>query len=296
MHKEATSNAAQELQLAAVLHDAPLDHYLDCITADMSTDIAANAAMSISGDFCQCSISDTSMASNIPGSIPGKSDDIKSHFSAPGPSSTNAKPDSFKTNIRIKILSSTCTSAHFGSRQWTFLNDPFLQPYFVWDTQHLYKHNGECFECFVDEPWTGNQWWNIQKCGNLPTDIWNSNCGLGGGQLVGWLPIIPGGSSNDDYEEQCVMALIRGLNSHCPCPMCLMPFNQLCDHMRTHPLYTSTCTMWHFDLYQKSQHDGDELMQQQSWQPVKNAFWHVNHSDLHHALFFDILHYEDLGN
>ena len=30
----------------------------------------------------------------------------------------------------------------------------------------------------------------IARCGNLPVNIWNGNCGLGGGQLVGWLPIV----------------------------------------------------------------------------------------------------------
>ncbi|KAI6011650.1 hypothetical protein EDC04DRAFT_2871060 [Pisolithus marmoratus] len=215
------------------------------------------------------------------------------------------------------------------------LQDPRLQPHFVWDAQHLYKHNGECFECFIDEPWTGDRWWNIQSslpqedaapftfilytdkshllssgkvkaypvivhCGNLPTHIRNSNHGLGGGQLVSWLPIVPEDSANDrklsytnlkrvvwhqaflklldsitclskvgftyktyddlmrtlypiililsaDYEEQCVMSLIRGLNSSCPCPICL------------------------------------------------NAFWHVNQSCLHAALCFDPLHYNDGG-
>jgi len=132
------------------------------------------------------------------------------------------------------------------------LSDPFLQPHFVWDAQRLYKHNGERFERFVDEPWTGNRWWNIQvcryscishchivtnvdmiftcglenksdlpgdnaapfafilyadkshlstsgnvkaypviaRCGNLPVDIRNGNRRLGGGQLMGWLPVV----------------------------------------------------------------------------------------------------------
>ncbi|KAI6046824.1 hypothetical protein EDC04DRAFT_2536133, partial [Pisolithus marmoratus] len=207
------------------------------------------------------------------------------------------------------------------------LQDPHLQPHFVWDAQCLYKNNGECFECFIDEPWTADRWWNIQSslpqqdaapfafilyadkshllslgkvkaypiiicCGNLPTHIRNSNHGLGGGQLVGWLPIVPEDSANDrkfsytnlkrvvwhqvilkllntithlskasfaykthdglmrtlyliililsaDYEEQCMMSLIRGLNSSCPCPICLMPLNELCDHSKTHPCQTS---------------------------------------------------------
>ena len=49
-------------------------------------------------NVCTGSVSDTSMAS-----IPGGSDEIVSHFSVPvGPSSTNAKPDSFKTEFHPK--------------------------------------------------------------------------------------------------------------------------------------------------------------------------------------------------
>ncbi|KAI6010268.1 hypothetical protein EDC04DRAFT_2960654 [Pisolithus marmoratus] len=213
------------------------------------------------------------------------------------------------------------------------LQDPRLQPHFVWDAQHLYKHNGECFEHFIDEPWTGDRWWNIQSslpqedaapfafilytdkshlsssgkvkaypiimhCGNLPTHIRNSNHGLGGGQLV------PEDSANDrklsytnlkrvvwhqafltlsltyddsmrtlyliililsaDYEEQCMMSLIRGLNSSCPCPICLVPSNELCDHSKTHPCRTSEEAIACFELYKKSWCIGDEMMQSQS--------------------------------
>ncbi|KAG1858351.1 hypothetical protein C8R48DRAFT_544380, partial [Suillus tomentosus] len=41
-----------------------------------------------------------------------------------------------------------------------------------------------------------------------------------------------------DYEEQCVMALIRGLNSACPCPICLVPREELTDHSTTYPKRT----------------------------------------------------------
>ncbi|KIK75119.1 hypothetical protein PAXRUDRAFT_75769, partial [Paxillus rubicundulus Ve08.2h10] len=40
--------------------------------------------------------------------------------------------------------------------------DPLLAPHFMWDVQHLYKHNGEHFEQFIHKPWTADQWWNIQ--------------------------------------------------------------------------------------------------------------------------------------
>lgn len=44
------------------------------------------------------------------------------------------------------------------------LREPSLSPHFVWDAQRLYKHNGERFVRFVDEPWTGDRWWQLQVC------------------------------------------------------------------------------------------------------------------------------------
>ncbi|KAI5996963.1 hypothetical protein EDD15DRAFT_2528643 [Pisolithus albus] len=263
------------------------------------------------------------------------------------------------------------------------LSNPILMPHFVWDAQHLYKHNGERFERFVDEPWTGNRWWNIQsdlpgdnaapfafilyadkshlsssgkvkaypvivQCRNLPVNIRNSTRGLRGGQLVGWLPIVPADSGNEgklswmnlkrvvwhesflkildsivslskvgfayqtfegtvrrlypvililsaDYEEQCIMALIRGLKSHCPCPICLVPSDQLCNHATTYPMRMSLDAITSLEVYKRSRKDGEALMQKQSLRPVENAFWRVNHSDPHRALSFDHLHYDDMG-
>ena len=44
------------------------------------------------------------------------------------------------------------------------LQNPQLAPHFVWDAQRLYKHDGEKYERFFGEPWTGDRWWDIQVC------------------------------------------------------------------------------------------------------------------------------------
>ncbi|KAG2750980.1 hypothetical protein P692DRAFT_201710246, partial [Suillus brevipes Sb2] len=111
------------------------------------------------------------------------------------------------------------------------LDTPALAPHFVWDAQRIYKHNGTEFEHFYNEPWTGDQWWDVQsrlphglkaapfcfilyadktrlsshgtvkaypvvvRCANLPVDIRNSD-GIGGGRIVGWLPIV-----SEDADE-----------------------------------------------------------------------------------------------
>ncbi|KIK76333.1 hypothetical protein PAXRUDRAFT_91038, partial [Paxillus rubicundulus Ve08.2h10] len=104
------------------------------------------------------------------------------------------------------------------------LQDPLLVPHFMWDVQYLYKYNGECVKQFIHEPWTADQWWNIQSmlprenstlfviilymdkthlsppggvkgypvtacCANLPVGTQNSD-GISWGHIVGWLPIV----------------------------------------------------------------------------------------------------------
>lgn len=122
------------------------------------------------------------------------------------------------------------------------LQDPILIQHFRWDAERHFKFNGTKFERFIDEPWTADDWWNIQarrltptmtgaylmleisqsklpngaspvfliiyadktrlssfgtakgypvvaRIANLPTAIRNSD-GVGGGRLVGWLPIV----------------------------------------------------------------------------------------------------------
>ena len=44
------------------------------------------------------------------------------------------------------------------------LSNPLLAPHFVWDAQQLFKHNGNEYEQFYTEPWTGDRWWDIQVC------------------------------------------------------------------------------------------------------------------------------------
>ncbi|KAF8263920.1 hypothetical protein EI94DRAFT_1806512 [Lactarius quietus] len=110
---------------------------------------------------------------------------------------------------------------------WNWANDLILDaqlaPHFEWDAQKVFKHDGENTTRVYDEPWTANVFWDIQSqipvgarllcfilyadkaklssfgtaksypviacCVNLPAEIRNSN-GVGGGRVVGWLPII----------------------------------------------------------------------------------------------------------
>ncbi|KAI6131231.1 hypothetical protein EDD16DRAFT_1514591 [Pisolithus croceorrhizus] len=214
------------------------------------------------------------------------------------------------------------------------LQDPLLQPHFIWDAQCLYKHNGECFEHFIDEPWTGDRWWNIQSllpqenaapftfilytdkshlsslgkvkaypvimhCGNLPIHIRNSNHSLGGGQLVGWLPIDSANDRKLSYTNlkrvvwhQAFLRLLDSITCLSKVGFTYKTHNGLMRTLYPIILILSADYEEHleeaiacFELYKQSWHIGEELMQMDL----------VNHSCPHAALCFDPLHVNDGG-
>ncbi|KAI0373353.1 hypothetical protein BV20DRAFT_1013853, partial [Pilatotrama ljubarskyi] len=112
----------------------------------------------------------------------------------------------------------------------SLLRDPLLACKFAWDAIRLFKYNGEEWERFIDEPHTADGFWHIQsalpiggsplcyivyadktrlssfgtqkgypimaRIANLPAEIRNST-GYGGGQVVGFLPVV-----EDENEER----------------------------------------------------------------------------------------------
>ncbi|KAF7965604.1 hypothetical protein HWV62_42659 [Athelia sp. TMB] len=109
--------------------------------------------------------------------------------------------------------------------QWALhmVDHPRLAPQFTWDAEKISKWIGYKWVHVYHEPWTADHWWSIQselpsnasmlcfclyadktklssfgtekgypimaRIANLPAHIWNGN-GVGGGQVVGWLPIV----------------------------------------------------------------------------------------------------------
>ncbi|KIJ58540.1 hypothetical protein HYDPIDRAFT_184182 [Hydnomerulius pinastri MD-312] len=257
------------------------------------------------------------------------------------------------------------------------LRDPRIGPHAVFDAERLYKYNGSKFVRFFDEPWTADAFWNAQsklpeggkplafilysdktklstfgtakaypvvaRLANLPVHIRNSN-GLGGGRVVGWLPIVketqkdkhkPGfvnfknvvwhkafyvllesiieyaktgywfeGADkvlqllfpiililSGDYEEQCVMALIRGLKSKFPCPVCLVQKDQLAQfgtyvsrHTSQSQIVVSTARA------ERTVEAKEARLKEYSLRDVDNVFWRTPRSDVHGALSWDRLH------
>ncbi|KAG2131054.1 hypothetical protein DEU56DRAFT_757678 [Suillus clintonianus] len=93
-----------------------------------------------------------------------------------------------------------------------------------------------------------------------------------------------------DYEEQCVMALIRGLKSGCPCPVCLVPREALTDHSTTYPKCTVEDAQNRVALWSRDHVEGEAELKKQSLRPIKNAFWKVKLLNPHDALSQDPLH------
>ncbi|KAG1785854.1 uncharacterized protein HD556DRAFT_1450294 [Suillus plorans] len=263
------------------------------------------------------------------------------------------------------------------------LRDKRLAPHFVFDAQRLSKFNGERFVRFIYEPWTANAFWKAQsqlppdakplafilyadksklssfgsqkgypiiaRIANLPVHIRNSNTALGGGRVVGWLPIIVEDQEHAkkknyvdfknavwhtsfyqllvsvakhsntgywfecgdgirrhlwplililsaDYEEQCVMALIRGLKGKFPCPVCLVPQDEQ-SILRTHELRTSHQSedILRTARSKLSEKEKEGHLKAFSLRNVENVFSRILHVDVHRALSFDRLHTNEEG-
>ncbi|KAG1796238.1 uncharacterized protein HD556DRAFT_1431370 [Suillus plorans] len=233
------------------------------------------------------------------------------------------------------------------------LQDPLLAPHFVWDAQRSSLPENAvpfAFILYADKTHlsstgTVKAYPVFAHCGNLPVDIRNTD-GLGGGRMVGWLPIVPDDSEEDgklsymnlkhvvwhegffklletiilyaktgyahlcydgivrwlyafilllsaDYEEQCVMALIRGTNCHCPCPICLVPSDKLYDNASTYPIRTPEDAQACVELWNRDKMAGEEALKKRGLRP--NVFWRLPNSNPHEMISQDHLHVYHIG-
>lgn len=77
------------------------------------------------------------------------------------------------------------------------------------------------------------------------------------------------------YIIRCVMALIRGLNSACPCPICLVPREELTDHSTTYPKCTVKDAQDCVELWSRDRIAGEAELKKQSLRPIKVRCWYV---------------------
>ncbi|KAF8875181.1 hypothetical protein BD779DRAFT_1701646 [Infundibulicybe gibba] len=94
-----------------------------------------------------------------------------------------------------------------------------------------------------------------------------------------------------DYEEQCVVALTRGAQSHFPCPICYIPSDKLSDLRVKYKRRTAKGTRAILrEAAKHSKTDAERLLQQRGLRHIQNAFWDVNYSSPFRSLSFDRMH------
>ncbi|KAG1813073.1 hypothetical protein DFJ58DRAFT_850692, partial [Suillus subalutaceus] len=204
------------------------------------------------------------------------------------------------------------------------LKDPRLGPHFVFDAQRLYKFDGRDFVHFFDKPWTANTFWNSQsslpkdkgkpftfiiyadkaklssfgrqkaypvivRCANLPVGIRNGE-GFGGGRLVKEDRQYSGTQSFVNFKNvvwhksfKCLLKSLAPLSKTADYEEhFLMAISQMCH----------VIDMWNKVQIPLSQDKEKVLMSQGLWD-VDNTFSDVAHTDVHSAVSFDRLHFQE---
>ncbi|KAG1828912.1 hypothetical protein EV424DRAFT_1589978 [Suillus variegatus] len=95
-----------------------------------------------------------------------------------------------------------------------------------------------------------------------------------------------------DYEEQCVMSLIHGVMGKFPCPICLVPQDELFDLLKTWPLRTLHGAIHLLRKARKkpTKAKREQKLKSQSLRDVDNALLKSKLVDVFCALSFDHLH------
>ncbi|KAG1771613.1 hypothetical protein EV702DRAFT_1181456 [Suillus placidus] len=96
-----------------------------------------------------------------------------------------------------------------------------------------------------------------------------------------------------DYEEQCVMSLTRGIKSLWPCPVCLVPHDDLLDTLKTYPRRTSdqSQNVVKSARDKETAEEREDMLKQYGLRDVMNTFWIVMIICVHYALSWDRLHF-----
>ncbi|KAF7327132.1 hypothetical protein MKEN_00289900 [Mycena kentingensis (nom. inval.)] len=120
----------------------------------------------------------------------------------------------------------------------------------------------------------------------------------GDGELRRLFPVILILAS--DYEESCIMALIRGLNADYPCPICYVKQEDQLDLSSTQTLRSKQISERILNKARGLPTKGEREALLKKALPErrrapKNVFWKMAYSDPHRAISFDRLHTYSLG-
>ncbi|KIK13566.1 hypothetical protein PISMIDRAFT_47615, partial [Pisolithus microcarpus 441] len=98
-----------------------------------------------------------------------------------------------------------------------------------------------------------------------------------------------------DYEELCMMCLIRGSKGKRPCPVCLVPIEALSQLSKTFPMHTIQQAKEALAIYQEKKSAGESILKSLGLRPVANVFWKVENSDPEEVVSLDNLHIMHAG-
>ncbi|THU83800.1 hypothetical protein K435DRAFT_822896 [Dendrothele bispora CBS 962.96] len=103
--------------------------------------------------------------------------------------------------------------------------------------------------------------------------------------------------ASSDYEEQCIMCLIRGLMGLCPCPKCLIPKENLSDLSRVdQPCSASHTVEVHNQIgVMRTKAEKEEILRKYNMRPYLPVFLKMANSDPYSAVSFDDLHFQYSG-
>ncbi|KAL4081227.1 hypothetical protein J3A83DRAFT_4356012 [Scleroderma citrinum] len=226
------------------------------------------------------------------------------------------------------------------------LKDPHVGPNFVFDAQCLSKFDGTSFVHFIDEPWTANEFWNVQSkipsdgkalafilytdkaklslfrqqkgyhvvacLANLPTWIWNGE-GIGGGYVVGWLPIVKEEKRHNGKPwfvnfkniiwHESAKKLFMTIAVHSKTGCWVKCWDNINHHFFPLILILSADYEEHENIVKtleeaRSQRLADNkkaILTTQGLCDVDNAFWIIDNMDVYQALSWDGLHTNSAG-
>ncbi|KAG7088002.1 hypothetical protein E1B28_012041 [Marasmius oreades] len=100
-----------------------------------------------------------------------------------------------------------------------------------------------------------------------------------------------------DYEEQCIMCMIRGLRALHPCPKCMVEKESLSDLSQQHEARTPAQTTEVLERVSSFATKGEQekLLKEYSLRAGKNVFMFFSGFDPYSAVSFDDLHFDDSG-
>ncbi|KAG2746427.1 hypothetical protein P692DRAFT_20739914 [Suillus brevipes Sb2] len=100
-----------------------------------------------------------------------------------------------------------------------------------------------------------------------------------------------------DFEEQSVMSLTRGIMSLWPCPICLVPRDDLWDTSKSYRRRTSKESQAVINAARAKAtfEEREELLKEQALRLIENAFWAVAFTCVHRALSHDHCHFNHGG-